>query len=91
MLETQLPLPMNWNGIAKDVAQGHYQMRQYLMDKVKNHQRKKLNSLGSCSLINCPKHVINNVIPKRNANHLTSNILIMMDFNILTKNNSKNL
>ncbi|GIX98182.1 hypothetical protein CEXT_667311 [Caerostris extrusa] len=91
MLETQLAVAHDWNGTAKDVAQGHCQMRQYLTDML-TQQRKKLSSLVSCSLINCPKHAINNSFkPKRNSNHLTSNNLviivrIMMDFNILTKN-----
>ncbi|GIX72542.1 hypothetical protein CEXT_466561 [Caerostris extrusa] len=75
MLETQLAVAHDWNGIAKDVAQGHHQMRQYLTDML-TQQRKKLRSLDSCSLINCPKCAVNNSVkPKRNANHLTSNNL----------------
>ncbi|GIY68346.1 hypothetical protein CDAR_17491 [Caerostris darwini] len=50
MLETQLAVAHDWNGIAKDVAQGHYHMRQYLMGML-IQQRKKLSSLGSCSLL----------------------------------------
>ncbi|GIY94035.1 hypothetical protein CEXT_134281 [Caerostris extrusa] len=69
MLETQLAVAHDWNGTAKDVAQGHCQMRQYLTDML-TQQRKKLSSLGSCSLINCPKHAINNSVkPKHNSNH----------------------
>ncbi|GIZ03309.1 hypothetical protein CEXT_163181 [Caerostris extrusa] len=49
MLETQLAVAHDWNGTAKDVAQGHCQMRQYLTDMLLTQQRKKLSSLGSCS------------------------------------------
>ncbi|GIY90914.1 hypothetical protein CDAR_491241 [Caerostris darwini] len=80
MLETQLAVAHNWNGTAKDVTQGHCQMRQYLTDML-TQQRKKLSSLGSCSLINCPKHAINNSVkPKRNSNHLTYNNLSIDGF-----------
>ncbi|GIX77176.1 hypothetical protein CEXT_383171 [Caerostris extrusa] len=79
-LETQLAVAHDWNGTAKDVAQGHCQMRQYLTDML-TQQRKKLSILGSCSLINCPKHSINNSVkPKRNSNHLTSNNLSIDGF-----------
>ncbi|GIY15112.1 hypothetical protein CDAR_102461 [Caerostris darwini] len=71
MLETQLAVAHDWNGTAKDVAQGHCQTQ----------QTKKLSSLGSCSLINCPKDAINNSVkPKRNSNHLTSNNLSIDEF-----------
>ncbi|GIY50738.1 hypothetical protein CEXT_372271 [Caerostris extrusa] len=48
MLETQLAVAHDWNGAAKDVAQRHCQMRQYLTDML-TQQRKKLSSLGSFS------------------------------------------
>ncbi|GIX72786.1 hypothetical protein CDAR_72111 [Caerostris darwini] len=32
MLETQLAIAHDWNGVAHDVAQEHHQMREYLMD-----------------------------------------------------------
>ncbi|GIY61642.1 hypothetical protein CEXT_410121 [Caerostris extrusa] len=64
----------------KMLPKGHCQIRQYLTDML-TQQRKKLSSLGSCSLINCPKHAINNSVkPKRNSNHLTSNNLSIDGF-----------
>ncbi|GIY12968.1 hypothetical protein CDAR_525591 [Caerostris darwini] len=39
ILETQLAVAHDWNRTAKDVAQGHYQMRQYLTDML-TQQRK---------------------------------------------------